>query len=133
MYMLHMSARWKLISSGGFEGGPGVPTPPPLFVWNLPSNISTTQDFKPKYFTFLLFLRGGPLSPERAHLFEIYGSATEIIIFIHIDDFYFFTVFLMEYNPFQIAIDRKISRHLHTKQLSEGKLCSWQYLVNATR
>ena len=41
------------------EGGPGGPPPPPLFAENLPSNVSKTQDLRPKIRDFIAISGGG--------------------------------------------------------------------------
>jgi hypothetical protein len=60
------------------EGGPRGPGPP-LFAQNLPSNVSKTQNLRPKIRYFFFQFRGvGPPFGSGPPLFEISGSATAI-------------------------------------------------------
>ena len=58
------------------EGGMGPESAPPLFSQNLPSNVSKTQELRPKISEFLAISGDVPPLWERAPLFEISGSAT---------------------------------------------------------
>jgi hypothetical protein len=59
------------------SGGPGISGPVPFPLLNLPSNISKTQDFRPKIPYIFFYLWGKGPSLRSAHpLFEISGSAT---------------------------------------------------------
>jgi hypothetical protein len=64
--------------SGGFRGGPGLP----LFAQNLPSNLSKTEDLRPKICDFFAISGGAPPLPERPP-FKISGSATVTCKYSH--------------------------------------------------